>query len=248
MGTDPISGPDGVNRSGEAGVGTRMPRTARVVIPDLALHVCQRGNNRLPCFLRAADYRLYLSYLRVYAKQYGCALHAYCLMTNHVHLLLTPAASDSCAKLMKRLGQCYVQTFNKAHKRTGTLWEGRFYSCLVPTESYVLACYRYIELNPVRAKLVAAPADYPWSSFSTNVAGEESHLITRHQALAAIGRDYLGLFDVPVEDAVLAEIRKATRNGHTLGVPRKPRGRSTTAETRSEMGSVPISGQGSLGL
>ena len=152
---------------------------------------------------------------------------------------------------MKRLGQCYVQTFNKAHNRTGTLWEGRFYSCLVPTESYVLACYRYIELNPVRAKLVSSPASYPWSSFSTNAGCEESSFITRHQALAAIGRDYLSLFDMPVEDEVLAEIRKATRNGHTLGVPRKPRGRSSTAERQSEMGSVPISGisgQGSLGL
>lgn len=221
-----------------------MPRTARIVVPDVALHVSQRGNNRLPCFLRVADYRLYLSYLRVYAKQYGCAIHAYCLMTNHVHILLTPEAPDSCAKLMKRIGQCYVQTFNKAHERTGTLWEGRFYSCLVPTETYVLACYRYIELNPVRAKLVASPADYPWSSFSTNAAGDESSLITRHQALEAIGQNYLGLFEVPVEDVMLAEIRRATRNGHTLGAPRKPRGRAPVPE----MGSVPISGQGSLGL
>jgi putative transposase len=181
---------------------------------------------------------VYLRYLRVYAAQYGCAIHAYCLMTNHVHLLLTPSAPNSCGQLMKHLGQCYVQTFNMAHKRTGTLWEGRFHSCLVPTESYVLTCYRYIELNPVRAGMVAAPEEYPWSSFTTNAAGRESALVTRHAALETLGNGYRALFDMPVEDRVAEEIRKATRNGHRLGEPRKPRGRSPG---KSEMGSVPIS-------
>jgi len=215
-----------------------MPRVARIVVPDVCLHVYQRGNNRAPCFVRPSDYRVYLRYLRVYAAQYGCAIHAYCLMTNHIHLLITPRAPNSCAQLMKHLGQCYVQTFNMAHKRTGTLWEGRFHSCLVPTESYVLTCYRYIELNPVRAGMVSAAGEYPWSSFATNAAGRENALITRHAALEAVGHDYRALFDVPVENPLLEEIRKATRNGHALGVPRRPRGR---APAQPEMGSVPIS-------
>ena len=216
-----------------------MPRVARIVVPDVALHVIQRGNNRSPCFVRPSDYRMYLRYLRKYAMQCACAIHAYCLMSNHVHLLLTPSAPNSCAQLMKHLGQCYVQTFNMAYARSGTLWEGRFHSCLVPTETYVVACYRYIELNPVRAGMVTEAQDYPWSSFRTNAAGREDALITRHAALGAIGDAYRSLFDVPLEKPILEEIRSATRNGHRLCVPRRPRGRSPV---KPEMGSVPISG------
>jgi len=206
-----------------------MPRIARIVVPDVALHVIQRGNNRSPCFVQRSDYRMYLRYLRVYAARFACAIHAYCLMTNHVHLLLTPGAPDSCAQLMKHLGQCYVQSFNMAHGRSGTLWEGRFRSCLVPTESYVLACYRYIELNPVRAGMVAAPDDYPWSSFNANADRYEDAAITRHAALEAVGHGYRALFDVPLEKPLVDEIRKATRNGHRLGTPRRPRGRARQA-------------------
>ena len=202
-----------------------MPRTARVVVPDVALHVIQRGNNRSACFVAGSDYRTYLRYLRDYAFEFGCAVHAYCLMTNHVHLLLTPASARACAQLMKHVGQCYVQTFNMAHGRSGTLWEGRFHSCLVPTEGYVLACYRYIELNPVRAGMVSVPEQYPWSSFAANARGSESGLITRHPALEAVGRGYRSLFDIPLENPLMDEIRKATRNGQRLGVPAKRRGR-----------------------
>jgi putative transposase len=222
-----------------------MPRTARLVIPEVALHVYQRGNNRRPCFLTPHDYRAYLRYLREYALQHGCAIHAYCLMTNHIHLLLTPSAPNSCGRLMKHLGQCYVQTFNMAHQHTGTLWEGRFHSCLVPTERYVLTCYRYIELNPVRAGMVETPEQYPWSSFQVNATARANALITRHPALEVIGQDYRALFDQPLAQPELDEIRKATRNGHRLGEPRKPRGRSKQPEMgtdpiSAEMGSVPI--------
>jgi putative transposase len=202
-----------------------MPRTARVVVPDVALHVYQRGNNRSACFVGASDYRTYLRYLRDYAMQFGCAIHAYCLMTNHVHLLLTPASNRACAQLMKHLGQCYVQTFNMAHGRSGTLWEGRFHSCLVPTEHYVLACYRYIELNPVRAGMVAAPEQYSWSSFAANARGCEDALITRHAVLEAVGHQYRSLFDAPPDNRLVEEIRKATRSGQRLGMPLRPRGR-----------------------
>jgi putative transposase len=213
-----------------------MPRIARLVFPDVAIHVIQRGNNRSACFVGVPDYRAYLRYLRVYAARFGCAIHAYCLMTNHVHLLLTPDTPNSCAQLMQRLGQCYVQTFNRAHGRSGTLWEGRFHSCLVPTEAYVLACHRYIELNPVRAGMVSAPEHYPWSSFAANASGREDSWITRHAVLAAFGSGYRKLFDVPVEYRLLEEIRRATRNGQRLGMPPKRRGRPAKAET----GSVPI--------
>jgi putative transposase len=225
-----------------------MPRTARLVLPGVALHVIQRGNNRGACFATAADYRTYLRHLRDYAFEFDCAVHAYCLMTNHVHLLLTPASPRACAQLMKRLGQCYVQTFNKAHGRSGTLWEGRFHSCLVPTEQYVLACYRYIESNPVRAGMVAAPGQYAWSSFGVNAAGIQNGLITRHAALEGVRRDYRSLFETPLDHAVTDEIRQATRNGRRLGIPAKRRGRRRAAEMGSvpisaEMGSVPISHQ-----
>jgi putative transposase len=153
-------------------------------------------------------------------------------MTNHVHLLLTPRTADACALLMKKLGQCYVQTINKARGRTGTLWEGRFRSCLVPTEAYVLACYRYIESNPVRAGMVSNPAHYPWSSFMANGHGQDDNLVAPHPALEVLGSahqsrlaGYLGLFDAPLDTSIIEEIRKATRNGHELGTPPKRRGR-----------------------
>ncbi len=146
MGTDPISRQGGVDDARANSVAT----------------VCRGcGNNRSPCFVAGWDYRIYLRYLRHYAGQFGCAVHAYCLMTNHVHLLLTPFSASSCAKLMKHLGQCYVQTFNMAHRRSGTLWEGRFHSCLVPSEEYVLA---------------------RWSSFQLNSRALEDGLVTRNAA------------------------------------------------------------------
>jgi putative transposase len=194
-----------------------MPRAARVVVPDVPLHVYQRGNNRARCFLQASDYHLYLRFLGEYAAAFGCAVHAYCLMTNHVHLLLTPSAPKSCALLMKYLGQRYVQRFNKAHSRTGTLWEGRFHSCVVPTERYILTCYRYIELNPVRAGMVAAPQDYPWSSHTINTSGSEDLLVRRHPVLESVGTSYRALFDERLDAEQLEEIRKATRNGFRLG-------------------------------
>jgi putative transposase len=245
IGTDPIS-----ERHGQPGTlmprCERMPRTARVVVPDVALHVRQRGNNGLPCFYRSSDYQIYLRYLLVFAARFGCMIHAYCLMTNHVHLLLTPRDMHACARLMKHLGQCYVQTLNKSLARTGTLWEGRFRSCLVPTPQYVLACYRYIELNPVQAGMVANAHDYPWSSHLANAAGRYDPLVSPHPAVHSLGRDaYRNLFDLPLDAAVIAEIRKATRNGHCLGMPQKRRGRRSaeigTDPISAEMGSVPIS-------
>jgi putative transposase len=209
-----------------------MPRVARSVLVDCPLHVVQRGINRSTCFFAEADYRTYLHYLAVFSARFGCSVHAYCLMTNHVHLLLTPHTADACALVMKNLGQRYVQGVNHRLGRTGTLWEGRFYSCLVPSESYVLACYRYIELNPVRAGMVAAATQYRWSSYGANAEGKGNAFIRPHAAYDGLGleseqrsRAYKNMCDQGVPALVVEEIRKATRVGCAIGTRRRQRGR-----------------------
>jgi len=134
-----------------------MPRRARIVVPGISWHIIQRGNNRSACFYTDDDYHKYLDTLKEQADKYDCLVHAYCLMTNHVHLLLTPIHEDSASQLMKHLGQRYVQYINRTYNRSGTLWEGRFRSCLTQSNEYVLACYRYIELNPVRINSGLSP-------------------------------------------------------------------------------------------
>ena len=166
-----------------------MPRQSRLVLPGVALHIIQRGNNRQACFRGDGDYLLYLLHLRELATRHGCAVHAYCLMTNHVHLLMTPSIEDALSTLMRNLGQRYVQYFNRRYGRTGTLWEGRFRSCIAESARYVLACYRYIELNPVRAGLTDHPGNYLWSSYRFNVDGLEDQLITAHPEYLGLGHD-----------------------------------------------------------
>ena len=219
-----------------------MPRTARVVFPGVSVHVIQRGNNRGRCFFCDADYRAYLRYLRKFSQTTDCLVHAYCLMTNHVHLLITPGDVESCARLMKNLGQHYVQYVNRVHGRSGTLWEGRFRSCVAASPYYVLACYRYIEMNPVRAGMVAHPREYPWSSYCTNAEGQNNPLLVPHMAYVDLVEDpqrsrlaYFNLVASALEPSVVEDIRKAARGGHTLGVERKGRGRPS-----KKMGSVPI--------
>ena len=124
-----------------------MPRRNRLNFAGRPLHIVQRGNNRSACFFTEEDKQFYLHWLGLYAKKYGCAIHAYVLMTNHVHLLLTPSTPEAPAKLMQSLGRRYVQYINKFYKRSSTLWEGRYKASLVDAEPYLLACYRYIEMN-----------------------------------------------------------------------------------------------------
>ena len=143
-----------------------MPRRARLSIPGIPWHIIQRGNNRRACFYSPKDHQYYLTTLAEQALQHDCLIHAYVLMTNHVHLLITPARKESAAKLMKHLGQRHAQYINRSYQQSGTLWEGRFKSCLTQEDAYVLACYRYIEMNPVRATMVNHPGDYPWSSYA----------------------------------------------------------------------------------
>jgi len=153
------------------------------------MHIIQRGNNRGLCFFTDAERQLYLAQLAELSRRDDREVHAYCLMSNHVHLLVTPLRDNSCALLMKNLGQRYVQYVNRAYRRTGSLWEGRFRSCLAQSQRYVLACYRYIELNPVRAAIVDHPGKYPWSSYRANAEVETYPLVTPHPEYLALGHE-----------------------------------------------------------
>lgn len=204
-----------------------MPRRARISIPGIPWHIIQRGNNRSACFHAEDDYQFYLHYLEEFSAKFGCTVHAYVLMTNHVHLLLTPARPDSVAQLMKNLGQRYVQYINRTYQRSGTLWEGRFRSCLTQTEDYVLACYRYIELNPVRAGMVVRPQDYRWSSYHANALGKVSRIIKPHEEYQRLGSEaearqsaYRALFKAHLDDEVVVQIRDATNGNYALGSER----------------------------
>jgi putative transposase len=203
-----------------------MPRQARLILPGVAVHLMQRGNNRNACFREGSDYLVYLMHLRELAQKLACQVHAYCLMTNHVHLLVTPPTSEACTDLMRNLGQRYVQYFNRHHDRTGTLWEGRFRSCITESARYVLACYRYIEMNPVRAGMVAAACQHPWSSHAGNSGLKTDKLLTPHPEFWALGstiegrqKAYAQLFELGDEIA-LDEIRKATSGGYPLASER----------------------------
>lgn len=200
-----------------------MPRLARLVLPDVAMHVVQRGHDRRACFREDTDRLVYLIALRDCLVKAACRLHAYCLMTNHVHLLLTPSQADGCATLMRNLGQRYAQYFNRRYARTGTLWEGRPYSCLVDSARYVLGCYRYIESNPMRAGMVDCPAAYKWSSYEGNAGQTEDPLLTPHGELLALGEAvtprraaYRRLFAESDDPDILAEVRDATNGGFPL--------------------------------
>lgn len=201
-----------------------MSRHKRLILPAVPLHIIQRGNNRGPCFTGTADYLVYLTLLREYAAEAACHIHAYVLMTNHVHLLLSTGRRTGPSVLMQRLGQHYVQYFNRRHRRSGTLWEGRFRSCLVDTERYLLLCQRYIELNPVRAHMVEAPEAYPWSSYRANALGADDPLVTPHVVYASLGTHdvdrraaYRHLFLEDLPEQLLAEIRRAGNSSRPLG-------------------------------
>jgi len=164
-----------------------MARQPRLDVPGIPQHVVQRGNNRLPCFLDDGDRRRYLQLLRESSLATGCVPHAYVLMTNHVHLLLTPPTAGAASRMMQKLGRQYVGQFNARHRRTGTLWEGRYKSCLVDSETCVLSCYRYIEMNPVRARMIDDPTRFPWSSCAANCGHRDDPLLKPHPAYATLG-------------------------------------------------------------
>jgi putative transposase len=194
------------------------------MLAGVPVHAVQRGNNRAACFHEDEDRSFYIHQLGRLLGEEGCALHAYCLMTNHVHLLLTPERAASCGRMFKRLGVLHTQYTNRRYGRTGTLWEGRFRSCLVQSEHYLIACQRYIELNPVRAGIVSHPGAYTWSSYRANAEGVQDFLIMPHRDYQCLGRDdnerrqeYRRLFGTHLDTEFLREIRSTTNGGYALG-------------------------------
>ncbi len=202
-----------------------MARLPRFVIPGHPQHVIIRGNNRQSIFYSDDDYRFYLAKLKAACDKHHCDLHAYVLMTNHVHLLITPYATDGIGKAVQMLGRYYVRYFNDTHQRSGTLWEGRYKATLIDSERYLLTCYRYIELNPVRAQfMVDHPADYPWSSYRYNAQGQADENIVPHAEYQRLGRDpqarqvaYRALFKAHISEKVQASIRESTNKAWVLG-------------------------------
>jgi len=201
-----------------------MPRPPRLHLSGVPLHIVQRGHSRNPCFYANADYLMYLQWLGEAARSTGCQIHAYALMTNHVHLLLTPVDAQAASRLMVSLGRRYVPYFNACYQRSGTLWEGRYKSSLIQSEAYLLACMRYIELNPVRAGLCVDPAQYRFSSYCANALGESNPLLTPHPLYATLGHDdaarqlaYRALFDTVLADKTISDIRLALKQTQPLG-------------------------------
>lgn len=205
-----------------------MPRPLRAVAPGVPLHLVQRGVDRAACFFETSDFVRYLHFLLHATRTERCRIHAYCLMSNHVHLLVTPDGEGACARFMKVVHQRHTQHVNRVHKRTGTLWEGRYRSNVVFSARYVLACYRYIELNPVRARLVRHPADYPWSSYRANAEGLDNPLVQAHGTYAMLGRSavarrtaYRELVAQALGAAMIDNIRSAIKRGRALGDDRQ---------------------------
>ena len=201
-----------------------MPRRARLTLPGVPLHLIQRGNNRQSCFFGDDDYRFYLDGLADAAGKTDCRVHAYVLMTNHVHLLVSADHVAAPGAMMKALGQRYVPYVNRLYRRSGTLWEGRFRSCPIQEEAYLLACQRYIELNPVRATMVEHPADYRWSSYRANAQGEDDRQVSPHRLYVALGDTaehrqaaYRELFRHELEPGLVDQIRAATNGNFLLG-------------------------------
>ena len=204
-----------------------MARQPRLDVPGIPRHVVQRGNDRQICFAAGADYLRYLQELREASSRHDCAVHAYVLMTNHVHLLVTPATTGAISRMMQAVGRRYVGSFNARYRRTGTLWEGRFKAALVDTDRYLLTCYRYIELNPVRAQMTTDPADYPWSSYHHNALGQATPLITPHEQYtllattpAARQAAYRALVHEHMEEKHLDDLRQHTQQERAWGSER----------------------------
>ena len=199
----------------------RLPRVSPVGVP---VHLIQRGNNRQCCFVAPEDFSAYLGWIKEYSIKYEVDIHAWVLMTNHVHLLCTPRQAGAVSLMMQSVGRRYVQYFNYKYQRSGTLWEGRYKSCLVQVEQYLIEVYRYIEMNPVRARMVNDPNEYAWSSYQVNALGKRSDLCVPHSEYLRLGntksecmKNYQALFIHHVEDELLEEIRLSTNKGMAIG-------------------------------
>lgn len=224
-----------------------MARLPRLILPDHPHHVLLRGHNGQPVFMDDHDRQLMLQVLAEVSRQQGVLLHAYVLMDNHLHLLVTPGSEDGLGRMMQSLGRRYVAAFNARHGRRGTLWEGRFRAALLQPQPYLLACMRYIELNPVRAGLCLAAEDWPWSSAAHHLGRTRDRLLHEHALYWALGntpfereaayRDWLAQGTAPAEAQLIIESVLRGRplasadflapwlDSHPEVVVRRPRGR-----------------------
>jgi putative transposase len=201
-----------------------MPRKPRFFLPGMPVHIVQRGHSREPVFFEDNDYLAYLRWLKEGAERYKVDIHAYVLMTNHIHILATAGDTEGITRMMQYVGRHYVPYINHTYGSSGSIWEGRYKASLIYDEEYLLSCMRYIELNPVRADMVRSPAHYRWSSYRHNGQGKEDALITPHALYLALGKTlptrlaaYKALFKAHLDDGVLEDIRSAWQTGTPLG-------------------------------
>lgn len=201
-----------------------MARQARIVVPGQPLHVTHQGNNRQNVFKSDQDHQRFIEDLVASRNKSGCSLHAYVLMPNHYHLLLTPPTGDALSEFMQSIGRRYVRYFNKEYQRSGTLWEGRYKSSLVDSDAYLLQCYRYIEEHPVRSKMVSAANQHQWSSYHHNALGETDPLITEHNNYTQIAKTedarktaYSSLFKTALDTETTTLITSSIDKGEVLG-------------------------------
>lgn len=202
-----------------------MPRNARIIIDNYPHHIIQRGHNRQVVFATDDDFLFYLDNLREWKEKFGCKIYAYCLMTNHVHLIIDPGADErNLSMLMKRVAGRQTRYVNKMAKRSGTLWEGRYKSSPISTDNYLLACCRYVELNPVRAGIVAVPEDYRWSSYRAKVGMTKQDWLDfdpHYLGLASTAKkrrkEYRDFILGTISDEELEQIRNAVQRGQLTG-------------------------------
>jgi len=201
-----------------------MARLPRLVVPHQPLHIMHRGNNRQDIFNSEDDMLRIKDDIKEALKKSGCALHTYVIMTNHLHLLVTPESKEKLAIFMQTMANRYVRYYNALHKRTGTIWEGRYKSCLVDADSYLFTLYKYIEMNPVKANMVADISEYPWSSYSYNALGMPDELITEHVLYTGICEKeelrcsrYIEMFNQLNINKQRKDIVKATLAGEVYG-------------------------------
>lgn len=201
-----------------------MPRKPRFILPGVPVHIVQRGHSREPVFFEDSDYSAYLGWLKEGSERYHCDIHAYVLMSNHVHILATPSDNQGITRMMQYIGRRYVPYINHTYGISGSIWEGRYKASLVQEEGYLLTCMRYIELNPLRANMVRSPANYRWSSYRYNAQGKPDDLVTPHPLYLSLGKrkasrmaNYKELFKAQVDPEALNEIRAAWHTGTPLG-------------------------------
>jgi putative transposase len=201
-----------------------MPRKPRMYLPGVPAHIVQRGNNRDACFFSDDDFLYYLEVLGQGLRRYDVKLHAYALMTNHVHLLMSPKDQVGISRVMQHLGRLYVLYINRTYRRSGTLWEGRHKASLVDAEEYLLTCYRYIELNPVAAGIVNTPEQYRWSSYRWHAWGNTNTLIHDHALYQQLGSTdkerqyaYRDLFKLQIPDQDIHKVKMSLEYNYPLG-------------------------------